>query len=480
MPTPRRIALLTVCILSIAALGAASEVQAAGFEFAGNSAMGLGRGMALTASVDDSTAIAHNPGLLSQLDGTQLQWSHQIAYAHETFTRAPSQVPQKSIAGATTAEALAPSSNKAPLFPLGVFLAASRRVSANWTVAVAGYGPSGIGFKEFDSQGGQRYMLTKLDLLIAYASLAVAYGKKDKFGVGATMQWAMMPKTDMSLVVDAATGGAQNPYYAGSDVVATIRLADMTAFSAIMGAWWQVSPNLRVAASGRVIPVYFDAEGDLALSNDRDGVGAKFTPTQLSVSGSKAHLKMAIAPTCAIGARWVNLNASGTETWDVEANIVWEGWSIIDAYEVKTEGKINMFAKKEFPTVTIAKKWRDTVALRVGGTYWASDAMGVSAGGYIEQGATPHNYSHLDFPSFNRLGLGGGIRYKGQSINGNLSYVHVFQETREVSEAYGKVTQQRPMSPCPEDCDGFDNIPANAGKFETGYDMLSLSVAYKF
>ena len=458
----------------------AQAVFAAGFELSGNSAMGLGRGMALTASVDDGTAIAHNPGRLSQATGTQLQWSHQVIWSHETFTRAPSQVPQKDIVGATTAEALQPSSNQTPVFPLGAFLVATHRLTPELTLALGGYGPSAIGYKDFNTQGGQRYMLTKLDALMAYASLAVAYGKQDLYGVGVTLQWAMMPKTDMTLVIDAATGGAQSPYYAGNDVLATIRLKDMTAFSAIVGGWYRVSPNLDVALSGRALPVRFDAEGDLALTNDREGTGAKFTPPQLAVTGSKARLKLQIAPTAALGARYRSLDSSGAEAWDAEVNAVWEGWSVIDQYDVQTEGKINLFAKQDSPNVAIAKKWRDTLALRVGGTKWLDSALGVSLGGYVEQGATPLNYSHLDFPSFNRVGVGAGVRYKGKALDANFAYAHVFQETRTVSEQYGKVTQQRPLSPCPAGCDGNGDLPANAGTFETGYDMFTASVAYRF
>lgn len=477
----------TVAHVALACLAAGSSVwahsaSAAGFELPGNSATGLGRGMALTASVDDGTAVAHNPGLLSQQPGTRLTWSHQLVFSHETFTRAPSQVPQKAVVGADNATALKPSANTAPLFPLGAFLAASHQLTPNLTLAFAGYGPSAIGYKEFDVSGGQRYMLTKLEALMAYASFAVAYGKKDVGGVGVTLQWAMMPKTDMSLVIDATFVPTMSPYYASNDVVATLKLSDMTAFSAIVGGWYRVTDHLDIAASGRVMPVNFEATGQLSLSNDTPGVGNNFTPTQLSVTGSTSTLKLKIAPTASVGARWRGLSEGATETYDVEANIVWEGWSVLDDYKVENTGTINLFSDKPpVPKViTIGKRWRDTLSARLGGTYWVTPAVGVSAGGYYEQGATPLNYSHLDFPSFDRVGTGLGVRYRGESVTANLSYAHVFQERRQVSEDYGKVSQQRPLKPCPSNCEGYDNIPANAGLFETSYDMLSLSLAYKF
>ncbi len=460
---------------------AASGASAAGFEIPGNSAQGVGRGMALTASVDDGTAVAHNPGRLSQQKGHRVGWSHQLLWSHEAFTRAPSAHPQDPVPGTNSADALKKSENQTPLFPLGAFASASTDLGMpDLTFAIAGYGPSANGYKQFDTQGGQRYMLTKLDALLAYASLAVAYGKKDQFGIGVTLQWAMMPKTDMTLVVDGATGGANNPYYGANDAVATIRLKDMTAFTAILGGWYRLTQNLEVAASGRILPVSFESEGDILLANDKTGAGANFSPSQLLITNSKSSLKMKLAPTAALGVRYRSPAADGSDDFDVEANVVWEGWSVLNEYNVVNGGQINLFKASEMPTVNIGKRWQDTLSARLGGTKWLSSDLAVSAGGYYEQGATPLDFSHLDFPSFDRYGVGGGVRYNFGALRLNLSYAHVFQPTRVVDEKWGQVYQQRPLATCPANCDGQGAVAANAGTFETAYDLLSWSVGGQF
>lgn len=458
-----------------------SHAAAAGFEIPGNSTAGLGRGTAFAVSADDGTAVAYNPGALSRQKGTRLLWSHQVLWSHESFTRGPSAYKQSNIPGTTAAEAREPSENQSPIFPLGAFLAASSDFGLeDWTFAVAGYGPSAAGYKEFNVMGGQRYMLTKLDALMAYASAAVAWGKKDRFGIGATLQYAMMPKTHLSLVIDGATGGAVNPYYASNDVVATIRLSDMSAFSAILGGWLRLTDRLEVALSGRVMPVEFNATGDLSLANDRAGAGAAFTPEKIAVTNSTAAMTMKIAPTATLGARYRGLDAAGAEKWDAEVNVVWEGWSVIDQYDVQNGGMINLFAAQASPDVSIQKRWKNTWSVRAGGSVQVAEGLKVSAGGYWEQGSVPKNYEHLDFPSFDRLGLGTGVRWEGKQLQLGLSYAHVFQETREVSESYGKVFQERPLSPCPANCGGLSPVPVNTGTFETGYDQFSASVGYKF
>lgn len=54
----------------------------------------------------------------------------------------------------------------------------------------------------------------------------------------------------------------------------------------------------------------------------------------------------------------------------------------------------------------------------------------------------------------------------------------MLQETRVVDERYAKVYQQRPATPCP--CDGYGPLPANAGRFESGYSTISVSASYSF
>ena len=461
----------------------ASSAFSAGFEIPGNSTAAVGRGTAFAVSADDGTAVAYNPGALSRQKGTRLQWSQQALWAHETFTRGPSAYKQGNVSGTDPAYARQPSENQTPLFPLGAFLVASSDFGLeDWTFAIAGYGPSAIGNKEFDVMGGQRYMLTKLDALMAYASAAVAWGKKDRFGIGATLQYAAMPKTHLSLVVDGATGGAANPYYAGNDVVATIKLKDMAAFSAIVGGWLRLSERLEIAFSSRVMPVEFNATGDLSLANDKAGAGAEFKAEKIVVSNSTSAMTMKIAPTATLGARYRGLDATGAEKWDAEVNVVWEGWSVIDAYDVKNGGMINLFAAQPSPDVTIQKRWRNTWSVRAGGSAEVAKGLKVSLGGYWEQGAVPQNYEHLDFPSFDRLGVGTGVRWQGENLQLGLSYAHVFQETREVSELYGKVFQERPLAPCTDtaNCAGLSPVPVNNGTFETGYDQLSATVGYKF
>lgn len=474
-------------------LGVPHLALAGGFEVGVNGSRAVARGGAFTARADDLTAIEHNPAGLVKLRGTHVLLSHNTVHAPMKFTRAPSQIAGSSTAtvkstGATV-NALDPQENQTPWFALGgQLVAASDFGLKDWTFAVGVYGPSGSGHQEWSVNGGQRYMLTALDVLLVYYSLAAAWGKQDHYGFGATLQLAHQPRTNLSLVLDGTTGDSTKsdlaPFYSTTDVESTISLAAPPAPTAILGAWWRPIPSIELAASGRVAAVQLHGKGDISLRNTP--TGAAFTQDKLAVPGESARLDLVIPPTAKLGARYRHLDGD-QERFDVELDLVYEAWSMLEQYDVRLTGQIKLFADKKAPEhVIIAKAWRDTVAARLGGTYRVKDTpLSISAGTYVENGATPNNYSHIDFASFNRLGLSGGVHADVGPAQLSLAYMHVFQETRTVSETYGKVYQQRPVAQCPQDCPGpdgvhYDGVPANAGTFVSSYDILSASVQVGF
>jgi hypothetical protein len=269
-----------------------------------------------------------------------------------------------------------------------------------------------------------------------------------------------------------------------SDVEATLDLHDYFAYTAIVGGWWRPTQALELGLSGRVIPVRLDTEGKISLRNVPDQT--QFSDEQLQVPGSKANLEVVLPPTARFGARYRHLDGEEREVFDVELDVVYEAWHLTEAYEADLSGQIILLANEPVQDVTIEKRWQDTVSVRLGST-WAvvPDRFRVSLGGYWERGASPENYTSLDFLSVDRVGLGGGLEYTLGDLDGtrfdlSVAYSHVFQEDREVSERFGKVLQQRPVAQCPDECDGYTGVPANAGKFESSFDTLAFGVNAHF
>ena len=471
----------------VAVLSMATVARGGGFEVPDNGTRALSRGGAFIVLADDLSAIALNPGGLSRLRGTYFLFSDNLLFSHASFARATSVLPDGS--GLTQGDPLATVHNTKELFPLGMMLAVGSDFGLpNWQFTLGAYGPNASGVQEWNVQGGQRYMLTSTDIALLYPTLSVAYGKKDVFGVGLSLQYVMMPKTKFSLVNDGVTGGALNPYYSPSgDVEATLDMSDMTGFTAQVGGWWRPTPWLEVGLSGRVVPIYLTAEGDITLANVAHVDGEpNWNSTQLSIkdiNGDEPNVSLPITlPVIArAGLRYRHLEpGTDRELFDVELDVVYEAWSMMKGYDIDLTGEISLLSAAELPDVKIDKNWKDTVSVRLGGTWTAARWLGVSAGGFWESGATPTAYTHLDYPSFDRFGVGGGLRFQFYGVDFNVAYNHTFQVDRDVSELEGKVFQQRPISPCPANCGGSLGVPANAGHYESSFDQLVLGLQLHF
>ncbi|MCB9553015.1 MAG: outer membrane protein transport protein [Myxococcales bacterium] len=473
---------------TLALLTSAGQAAASGLEIPEQGVRSVARGGAWSAKADDPSAAIHNPGALVLVDGFDLLYSHNLIWHHATFTRAASVLPPGE--GFAGQDPLAPVENEEPFFPLGAMFSAAYGFG-DWTVGVSAYGPNASGRLKYPVTGGQRYMLTELEALMFYTGVSVAWGG-ETFGVGATVQGAFMPSMRYSLVVDgtpppatqADAAASLSPYSSFWDVEATLAVGDAFAPTAIVGLWWQPHPSVEIGLSGRVLPVVFAAEGDIELRNVPGQ--SEFTPGQLEVTGSAAAVEIPLPATARFGVRYVH-REGGAEVFDVELDVVWEGWSIVDAYEADLAGRINLAGGAPVQDVTIDKRWRDTFSVRLGGTAAVvPDFVKLSAGGYFEQGASHPRYTNLDFLSTDRFGVGAGFEFAllndpdGIQLDFIWAFQHVFQADRTVDEAEGKVIQQRPIAQCPDACGGYTGVVANAGTFSSSFDQLSIGLNARF
>lgn len=473
---------------ALALLTSAGTAAASGLEVPEQGVRSVARGGAWSAKADDPSAAIHNPGALVLIDGFDVLYSHNLIWHHATFARAPSVLSASE--GYPGQDPFAPVQNETPFFGLGAMLSAAYGFD-DWTVGISAYGPNSSGHVKYPATGGQRYMLTELEAVMFFGGVSVAYGG-DTFGFGITLQGAFMPSMRYSLVVDGTeppandAEGAESlsPYSSPWDVEATLAVSDGFAPTAIVGGWWQPHPSVELGLSGRVMPVVFDAKGDIELRNV-PGQG-DFSPELLEVLDSSASLEIPLPPTARLGARYIH-REGGAEVFDVELDVVWEGWSIVDVYRADLSGGIVLAGGIETQDVRIEKRWRDTFSVRLGGTVAVvPDLLKLSAGGYFEQGASHPRYTNLDFLSTDRFGVGAGFEFAllddpdGIQLDFIWAFQHVFQADRTVDETEGKVIQQRPVAQCPDACGGYTGVVANAGTFSSSFDQLSFGLNARF
>lgn len=449
---------------------------AAGMEVPELGTNSVARGGAITASVKEPTAAFLNPGALTRLKGFNVQLSHNLIWLENQFQQRVSEGEPRSV-----------SANQEELFPLGVFGAITYDFGTDHSrVALSAHGPNTSGYQSFDNQSSSRYLLNEIDVLLIYYGLSYAYGNDD-FGLGVTLQYVQLPRLNFQLVADAS----YVPYVEGRqdtsfDVGADLQLKDQGTVSAIVGGWWRATKNLELGFSSRVMPIELNPEGDAYVRIlDEMGNLPAASPALVEISDITAKTQITLPRFARLGGRYVH-QEKGEELFDVELNVMYTQWSSLDKYAVELDGQVKIITfDSEISDVTIDKAWKDAWTINAGGGYWLlPKALQLQAGLYWESAAAEPGYAHLDFPAGERYGFGTGITYFLKSsdndakIGLSLAYGETIHRPIEVGAGEGRVYKQRPLAPCPDNCDGSPGAAVNEGRFDTHHRTLSASIVF--
>jgi hypothetical protein len=74
------------------------------------------------------------------------------------------------------------------------------------------------------------------------------------------------------------------------------------------------------------------------------------------------------------------------------------------------------------------------------------------------------------------LGNTDGVKNGGSKVGLNIAFSEVFQRDISVGSGEGRVYQQRPLRPCPENCNDSLGIAVNEGQFKTQWRTLSVGL----
>jgi long-subunit fatty acid transport protein len=447
---------------------APSLTHAGGFEIPDTGARAVGRGGAMAVGVEDLTAMHYNPGALAKQRGTNVLYNQNLTFHRASFTRAPLTAPVWGVD-----ERFARVEDRKKLFPLGLFAVVGTDFGLkNWTFAAGVYGPSAVGSHDYPDYGPQSFQLTDMSVLLAYYNLSAAWKWRDKFGIGATFQWVDMLQMKYALVVDgsAANNLHPSPSQDGTQLITKLNLKDHTAATALVGLWYRPHRRIELGLASRVVPVFLRARG-----------GVDVDKSTLVTRDIRVELPLVLPATLRGGIRYLHEveHAGKTRRWfDLELDVFYENWSSIKSFDLRFDGAIS---GQELGTVKVAKQWKDTVSVRLGGDFIALPPyLTVRAGGFFESPTQGKQYSHLDFPAFMRGGIGAGASAGAKGVYFTLGYMHVFQQTRTISESAAQVFQQRPLAPCPAECGGLSGVPANAGTFRSSFDLLNFGLELRF
>jgi len=495
---------------------------AGGFEFPTNGTVALGRGGAYTARADDLVSIELNPAGLLKVKGIQAYLGNNVSMNHVEFS------------GFYTDGSQAPavSDQSGPMWVAPFVALSSDFGLKNFSFGLAVYGPSANGLSHYPvtidpaaleeatktsyphcADLDQKhcpphyYMLLDKNVLLAYYSVSAAYGRRDKWGVGITMSWVDLLSARFSMMVNgwfqpnAFDENDAGKTYPGYDVEADIKVSDHIGYAFTLGGWWRPLEFVEVGASFRGPVVNFEADGTTRLTFQ--------SPTMANISSGEEGLKafdangrmtdsiptrfdFSYPMTGRLGARYfheVGPEGSRRELFDVELDVVWEGWSALESYDVTLDGYMMMvgsgmqapekleFKKDDDRKVSLPKEYEDTWSLRLGGQVSPLEWLTVHAGAYVETGAVPERNTNLDFTSFDRLGASGGLSFNWRTFRLSVAYSHIFQADRTVSPEETAVYKQYPVQTGSTDVDW---VKVGAGTYSTSYDVLSAALSAGF
>ena len=186
------------------------------------------------------------------------------------------------------------------------------------------------------------------------------------------------------------------------------------------------------------------------------------------------HFKYTLPPWVRLGQRFIKRDAEGREVADLELDVTYEFWHLLDGYHVTFDGLLQVYnSTEDLEPMTLAKDWRDTLAVRLGGSWslWP-DRLRLSAGVHYETAAMPEHLTNIDFLGYNRMGAALGLGVSLGAFELNLAYQYVLQPTREITNS--RVAIQRPLDPADEP------LYVGNGTYESSFQTFALGLGAQF
>ena len=486
---------LALAALSVAvavALAAPGMAHASAFQLHENSAQGLGRAYAGSATAGgDVSVVANNPAAMSDLNGTYMQADITAINFSAQFNGSAHDVVGQPISGGNGGDA----GTTLPVPALAIATKVSDRVNLGFALGVP------FGFQtEYDKNWMGRYDAVKTSLKSYDATLSASFKINDAWSVGAS---AIAERTDADLtnainfnavglgvqqgigaqtqaavaqIQAAAAAGQIPPAQAAAMIQAAIAqgqaaaggVAAMTppgvdGYAEMKGhnwAWgWQVGTYWKPTANDRVGLNYRSR-----ISHNIVGTANFATTAGYDLLLANPQLSGSIPPFqhTAGAARLTNPAVATLSYWHQEdqfglgADVSWTQWSVMRSLTLN-------YANAQQPTTVLPFNWRNTYYIALGGEYYATSKLTLRAGVSVDQAPMRADNRDPRVPDAARRMLAFGIGYKAsKNFEINASYAHIF-----VSHA------------------GLNGATSATGDVLTGSfsdygNLLSLSAQYKF
>jgi long-chain fatty acid transport protein len=418
------IAALTVLVLLFKTTG---DVFSGGFMIPHQTARGVGLSNALTAGVNDASAVYYNPAALSEIAGNNI-------LATGTYINIINSV-ENSGRNAV---------NKHDDNFLGSLFANYHIPGTDFTIGIGSYTPFGLS-TTYD-RNFTRFAAERSELKTIYVTPSASWHPSKYFSVGGGLSFvhasALFSRSLCfnSLACTFAPGVGEG----------RIRLTDTdNAFTYNLGVLIKPVENWKFGLSYRARTDLRFRDSDVKFG----GVLGGTPPVNANVS------PLPLPPVVNAGVFW-----QITPSWGTEFVYEYARWSEFKSLK-------STFLSGPLPGFNLPQNWKNTTTLRFGSYYDLNQNLELRGGIGIEESPIPAQTLNPAIPSADLLTLNAGVGYKWQGFSVDVGYMAVFYKTRTVTNSQLEGT---PATGIP-----FLGAPGK-DKYRTYNNQVNVSIGYTF
>lgn len=371
------------------AVGVVHQANAAGFAVYTQGASALGQGNAVTAHLEDPSAVFFNPALIGKLPGSQFQIGTTLIHASREFD---------SDSGGTSKEV---TSNHLP----STFYA-THQISSTFSVGLGVFSPFGLGTDWGEGWEG-RYISTDSDLTTFNINPVVCWQVAPRFAVAAGLDYLLMDATlEKNLNLAPLPDGRQKFSGDGDGFGFNLGLALDLTEKATLG-------------------IHYRSEIDLDLDGRAEFSLPAGTPAAIAavLSNSPGRSSVTLPQQAQLGVAY-----RFTEKLIAEVGARWEDWSSFEAQIITLDSGM---------TSVTERNWDDVYAFNVGGRYDLNPQLALLAGYLFDNNPVPDQTFDPSIPASNAHLLSLGGEYRTGPWKLALAYAFQHFQARDKANAIG-------------------------------------------
>ena len=413
-----------------------TKAFAGGYMIPHQTARGLGLSNAMTAGVNDASAVYYNPAALGEVQGDNLLISGTYVNLQNSVENSGRK-----------------STNKHDDNFLATFFANYHIPGSDFTLGIGTYTPFGLA-TTYDSDAFTRFAAVQTELKTIYITPALSWHPTKYFSFGAGLSFAHASAVfSRALCLDPISGCTQPLGLEG-----TVRVTDTAdAFAYNLGFLVKPTDNLKFGFSYR-------SRVDLRFDNADAKFGGSFSTSTVKAAVSP----LPLPPVINAGLFW-----QITPSWGAELVYEYTRWSEFKNFTATfSPTPIFLPLGAPIPGFKLPEDWKNTSTIRLGSYYALNKNWELRGGMALEQTPIPNKTLNPAIPDADKFTLNAGVGYKWEKFSVDLGYMAVFYKTRRVTN------------------DELEGLPATAplfyagapgkDKYQTFVNFVTFSIGYRF